>query len=498
MVAAGLSANGLQPLLLQGDPTGTSWHLVDVSISPAAVPSGVQAGTAASALAEMWGSYQLHFVDQSLGFAAPDPMVGMGAVFPGELLRTTDGGRHWTTVQLPGGTPTGGLAFVSEKQGFATGMVSADRKSSHCPLDQIWSTTDGGSRWRPVAGTCSAYELTSLAFPSTSAGFAAGGQYLKFSGYGEELVVLKTTDGGRRWGRAYYASVPGPVALDINPFAEVAFFNPLDGLALDGGQTMGDNAPVGGHLWRTTDGGRRWSELGVKGLRLVLDRRGGAWVVGGQFGQGGDVLWRSVDRGSTWAPLGNPGRITVNAVAGYGTQMWVSTEAGDFLSDDGGRSWHSPPAAMQTALGSAGPGVPLEIAVGGTVVIGPGWAGGDGYWLSDDGGRTGTLRRLEALVPTGIGAIAFRDPRHGLAIGGGGSCSQPAPVLATSDGGAAGTASGTSPLPSAAWLTTILWRSPPVGPVTPTPLPSLGARGRRGRWSPRATLAAPFRLMPRR
>ena len=80
VVAAGLSANGLQPLLLQGDPTGTSWHLVDVSISPAAVPSGVQAGTAASALAEMWGSYQLHFVDQSLGFAAPDPMVGMGAV----------------------------------------------------------------------------------------------------------------------------------------------------------------------------------------------------------------------------------------------------------------------------------------------------------------------------------------------------------------------------------------------------------------------------------
>ena len=116
--------------------------------------------------------------------------------------------------------------------------------------------------------------------------------------------MLKTTDGGRRWGRAYYASVPGPVALDINPFAEVAFFNPLDGLALDGGQTMGGNVPVGGHLWRTTDGGRRWSELGVKGLRLVLDRRGGAWVVGGQFGQGGDVLWRSVDRGSTWAPSG--------------------------------------------------------------------------------------------------------------------------------------------------------------------------------------------------
>ena len=436
VVAAGLSADGLRPFLLVGNGAGTSWHLVHMSISAAAVPTGVQAGMAASAVAQIWGSYQFHFVDQSLGFGAPDPMVGDGTVFPGELLRTTDGGRHWTKVELPGGTPTGGLAFVSDQQGFATGMVSANRRSVHCPLDQIWTTSDGGSRWQSVAGTCSAYQLTSLAFPSASTGFAAGGQYLKYSGYGEELVMLKTTDGGRRWGRAYYASVPGPAALDINPFGEVAFFNPSDGLALDGGQTMGGNAPVGGHLWRTTDGGRSWSELGVKGLRLVLDGRGGAWVVGGQFGDGGDVLWRSVDRGRTWAPLGNPGRVTVNAVAGYGDQMWVSTEAGGFLSDDGGRSWHLPPAAMQAALGGAGPDVPVEMAAGGTVVIGPGWTGGDGYWLSGDGGRSGTLRRLGALDVTGIAAIAFRGPRQGLAIGGGGSCSQPAPVLATSDGGA--------------------------------------------------------------
>ena len=227
--------------------------------------------------------------------------------------------------------------------------------------------------------------------------------------------MLKTTDAGRRWGRAYYASVPGPVALDMNPFGEVAFFNTLDGLALDGGQTLGGNAPVGGHLWRTTDGGRSWSELAVKGLRLVLDGRGGAWVVGGQFGQGGDVLWRSLDGGRTWAPLGNPGRVTVNGVAGYAAQMWLSTEAGGFLSGDGGQTWHRPPAAMQAALGSAGPDVPVEMAAGGTVVIGPGWAGGDGYWLSGDDGRTGTRRRLRALVATGIAAIAFRDTRHGLA-----------------------------------------------------------------------------------
>ena len=115
VVAAGLAADGLRPFVLEGDRSGTSWRLVNVSISSAAVPPAVQAGMAASALAQMWGSYQFHFVSQSLGFAAPDPMVGQAAVFPGELLRTTDGGRYWTAVQFPGGAPTGGLAFVSEK-----------------------------------------------------------------------------------------------------------------------------------------------------------------------------------------------------------------------------------------------------------------------------------------------------------------------------------------------------------------------------------------------
>jgi hypothetical protein len=435
VVAAGLSGDGQRPFMLERTTSGAPWHLVGVSVSNAAVPPVVQRGQVASAIASLWGSYQFHFLNRSVGFAAPDPMVGQ-SFLSGVLLRTTDGGRDWAPVRLPGGTPTGGLAFLDAKRGFATGAVNGTDRSKSCPLDQLWATSDGGSSWRAVPGTCTGYQLTTLDFPNATTGFAGGGQYLKYSGYGQELGIMRTTDGGRRWTWVYRASVPGAIALDINPFGEVAFFDSSDGLALDGGQTTGGDGPVGGHLWRTSDGGRHWVQLNVTGLRLVLDGPDGAWLVGGQIGEGGDVLLRSLDRGRSWAPVGNPGYVKINALAGYGSRLWVSTEAGSFSSYDGGHHWSLPPPAMQDAEGSTWPVTPVELAAGGTVLVGPGWAGDDSYWLSGDGGRSGKLRKLPETASAGVAALVFDSPTQGMAVEGGGSCSQPATVLATDDAGA--------------------------------------------------------------
>ena len=435
VVAAGLSGDGQRPFMLERTTSGAPWHLVGVSVSNAAVPPVVQRGQVASAIASLWGSYQFHFLNRSVGFAAPDPMVGQ-SFLSGVLLRTPDGGRSWALVRLPGGTPTGGLAFLDAKRGFATGAVNGTDRSKSCPLDQLWATSDGGSSWRAVPGTCTGYQLTTLDFPNATTGFAGGGQYLKYSGYGQELGIMRTTDGGRRWTWVYRASVPGAIALDINPFGEVAFFDSSDGLALDGGQTTGGDGPVGGHLWRTSDGGRHWVQLNVTGLRLVLDGPDGAWLVGGQIGEGGDVLLRSLDRGRSWAPVGNPGYVKINALAGYGSRLWVSTEAGSFSSYDGGHHWSLPPPAMQDAEGSTWPVTPVELAAGGTVLVGPGWAGDDSYWLSGDGGRSGKLRKLPETASAGVAALVFDSPTQGMAVEGGGSCSQPATVLATDDAGA--------------------------------------------------------------
>ena len=438
VLAAGASASGTGPFLIESENDGASWHFQDVSVSPAVLSSASSGHEAALEIGQIWRMDQFHFVNRSLGFAAPDSMFGEASAPPGELLRTTDGGRYWAPVTLPSGTPTGGIAFVSSKRGFATGY-------GHCG-GEIWATSDGGSTWHVVAGSCTGDGLTSLDFPTGTVGFAVGGQYLKFAN-NQDLVVLKTTDAGRRWVTVYKNSVPGSSALDANPFGEVAFFDDEDGLALDGGQTMGGNGPVGGHLWRTTDGGRHWSELGVTGLRLVLDGRNDAWLVEGGAGGGGDVLWRSLDRGGTWSPVGNGSLVGVEAIAGSGARLWVWTEAGGFLSADGGRTWKVPPAAMEKALTSTWPGVPVQLAADGTVVVGPGWAGDDSYWLSSDGGLTGRLFSLPALAKVGMTAISFSDPQHGLALGSPYGCDQ-AQVLATSDGGTRWRQVGTTDLGS--------------------------------------------------
>jgi photosystem II stability/assembly factor-like uncharacterized protein len=435
VVAAGLSDNGQRPLMLFAGKSGAPWHLVGVSVSRSAVPADIARGQVASAIASLWGSYQFHFLSASIGFAAPDPMVGQGTFLPGVLLRTSDGGRTWAPAKFAGGTPTGGLAFIDAKRGFATGAVDDSLRSRPCPLDQLWATSDGGSSWQAVLGTCTDYQLTSLDFLDARTGFAGGGQYLKYSGYGQELALLGTTDGGRHWSWLYRASVPGAKALDVNPFGELAFFNAEDGLALDGGQTVGGNAPIGGHLWRTSDGGRHWQELSVTGLRLVLDGPSCAWLVGGRTGEGGDVLWRSLDRGRSWEPVGNPGYVKVSALSGYGPRLWLSTEAGDFLSYDGGAHWAVPPAGLQDVVASTWPSTQVELGADGTVLVGPGWAGDDTYWLSSDGGRSGKFRKLPALALVGIAALAFDNPAQGMAVGNG-TCSQPARVLATRDAGA--------------------------------------------------------------
>ena len=432
IVAAGSTAEG-RPFLLKSDADGDRWQLQAVSLSGVVLPTGVYQQAAGPEEAELWATYRFDFVTPSLGFAAPDPMVGQATFLPGQLLRTTDGGRHWAAVRLPDGVPTGGIDFVSARAGFATGTEDVAGQSARCRA-RLWATTDGGAKWRPVAGTCTGYELSGLDFVSPTTGFAVGGQYLKYSGYGQEEVVLKTTDGGGQWRLAWRATIASPNDLDANFFAQVGFFSPEVGLALDGGMTAGANGPVGGHLWRTVDGGRAWAELPEQGLRLALDGPDGAWLVEGKSGQEGDVLWRSLDRGRSWSPVGNAERVSVNAVSGYGSDLWVSTEAGDFLSYDGGRSWRRPPSAMEAAEGGTWPQTAVQQARGGAVIVGPGWAG-DGYlWLSSDGGRHGTLRRLPLASVGGVGALAFSDARHGLAVGLAGP-DQLSVVVATADGG---------------------------------------------------------------
>ncbi len=441
VVAAGVGRRG--PLLVESADGGDSWHEVPVAISlPTATARAAQGGGAAW----YWATSTLYFANQRVGFAYPNAMYGEDAASPGLLFRTTDGGRRWAPVPFPGGTPSGGLAFVDATHGFATGLsaLSATGSELRRCTSQIWRTSDAGASWRAVPGTCAGYMLTSLSFPTPGRGYAGGGNYAKY-GLAPQLAVLSTADGGRRWSQVFAtaksAAVPGEGYG--GPFGELHFYDATHGVALAGGCTMGANGPCQGQVWWTSDGGRSWSAQDERGSQLAVAGHSGAWLAGGT--PGSNVLWRSGDGGRSWAPVASTGKARLSGLLAAGEQLWVGTEAGQFISEDGGQAWHSVPAAAIAAEGGPLGGPVAELGASGLVVV---QTGVSTVWVSDDGGRTGQAFAIAGLGEAGTSAVSFANSEDGLALGEG-SCAAFKPVtppisfplrrstvVATDDGGA--------------------------------------------------------------
>jgi photosystem II stability/assembly factor-like uncharacterized protein len=143
------------------------------------------------------------------------------------ILATADGGAHWQ-VQLSGDVNLTGVDFVNAQDGWAVGNTS------------LLTTTDGGTHWTALPEPCPLFR--SVHFISPSTGFAvAGGE--DDGGYNPAMpdqggVVLTTSDAGRTW---------RPMAAPGNA-QSVCFSDPVHGW-------LG----AAGRLYRTVDGGARWS-----------------------------------------------------------------------------------------------------------------------------------------------------------------------------------------------------------------------------------------------
>ncbi|MFC7527285.1 WD40/YVTN/BNR-like repeat-containing protein [Actinoplanes sp. GCM10030250] len=246
--------------------------------------------------------------------------------------------------------------------------------------------------------------------------------------------------------------------------------------------------PGRGPSWQLKDTG---VTAGFRGLAPVSAKV--AWVAG----SAGTVL-RTVDGGRTWASVGPPGaaalqfrdieatdaRHATALTIGYGEESriyatsdggrsWTETFRNDdptafydcltfsdrrhglaladpvggkfriLATDDGGRSWQVRPT---TGMPDALPGE-FAFAASGTCLVSAGrhaWfaTGGDAtarVFHSRDGGRNWTV--IDSPLPSGptkgIYSLAFRDTRHGLAVGGDYDAPAPAPdgSAVTRDGG---------------------------------------------------------------
>jgi photosystem II stability/assembly factor-like uncharacterized protein len=210
-----------------------------------------------------------------------------------ELVRTTDGGRTWTDV-----TPLAAAALLSMPD----------------VLPPVLLARDGEHAWLAICCTGQT---------DTSAGMLT--------------EVFSTSDGGRTWtesGPLHGPAYGGPQSL--------SFTGPDDGWLL----LITD--PAGpyrfGQLYRTDDGGRRWTRLAADvppscEALLTAATTSVAWIVCGLPGP----LLISRDGGTRWVPQPLPGSAVGGVPQFFGQTGFLTAGSSLLVTHDLGRTWRRLP-----------------------------------------------------------------------------------------------------------------------------------------------------------
>jgi photosystem II stability/assembly factor-like uncharacterized protein len=262
-----------------------------------------------------YGLTDIAFADADHGWATGYDNLTSQAV----ILRTVDGGRHWTT-RSPASWDTymtSSLALLDTRRVWAVGS-EGDSESA------IVKTTDGGGHWNWQDSGTVQY-LEGVDFVDAFHGWLVGSRG----------TLLRTTDGGRAWTGARGVADADLWSVD---FAD----------ATNGWITGGDGATSTGFIRHTSDGGASWTtQATVAGsviykIRALSDTQ--AWAVGGSPVAGAGVILHTADGGATWqtqyvgpAVPWLSGESFVDPSTG-----WVVGERGTVLhTSDGGRHWTS-------------------------------------------------------------------------------------------------------------------------------------------------------------
>ena len=226
------------------------------------------------------------FVDRLHGWLA----IGLGAAAGSEAIAidaTSDGGATWRLIAESdppsGGLGSSGIAFGCDKGEVAFGSPTVGILPTSCATDQQYAyrTTDGGRRWTSVelpamAGVFQAFFLAPIFLDGADAVMAGG----------HELAV--THDGGASW-TAH--SLPGTGTIDFeSPLSGWQLDEQHLYATPDGGRTWhvtGSSLPFRGtdltlqflgrgiglawgfaqtSAYRTDDGGKTWRSVAPSGL----------------------------------------------------------------------------------------------------------------------------------------------------------------------------------------------------------------------------------------
>ena len=242
----------------------------------------------------------LSFVDDQRGWMEP---VSPNAP-EGELLGTSDAGRTWALlasgppgqIRQPALPCLAPIRFVSAAVGWM----------GRCGTGRVFSTHDGGRRWRPVAirfadSSRARFDLPWLDGSAGVMSATLGTRPPTEAAATKDVAFFDSRDGGRDWSLRStrpVASCPlaAYVSADLWP---TAIAN-----ARVWWVVAGHNHPT---VQVTADAGRRWRIVTARGLPTepcsVMSVSAAsarvAWVVA-RDGPGTTALFETVDGGSTW------------------------------------------------------------------------------------------------------------------------------------------------------------------------------------------------------
>lgn len=271
----------------------------------------------------------------------------------GLVLKTSDGGAHWSCVLRADQLELVGLDFVDAQNGAAISDGGV-----------LFTTTDGGATWKAsnqvdlftpkhsiatpdTAAAQQVYEeIDGIAFSGEKNGWAFGARQESKPGNKPNRlsvvtipIVLRTTDGGATWKETKVADSFPDVTLKRAKFVD----------AQNGWITGGDiDEDEVGVAYRTTDGGTTWKDVTPNNKQVpsdvsFLDATHG-WLVGTIADESGESgvseVFTTTDGGAAWKSIAKiPASIRGMQFVDAQTGWAVGANGKIFRTTDGGVTW---------------------------------------------------------------------------------------------------------------------------------------------------------------
>lgn len=244
-----------------------------------------------------------------------------------QLLKTTDGGTTWNSIQTL--YPSGywrSIFFISSSEGVVGGYNGVSK------------TTNGGTSWTYTdlktqfgLGPSDYFYINSIQFIDALNGW----------GVGSNGVVIKTTDGGTTWSRLGYKTGL-PKVTDVDLYS-VWFVN----------SSIGYTGGLDGMLLKTTNGGTNWTDISNGAVTnnindITFTSATNGFLVQPNFN---GSLFSTTDGGTTWTKSTVPGTNNLISSVDFvdANNGWAAGTYYDFTTSsypalilktyDGGQTW---------------------------------------------------------------------------------------------------------------------------------------------------------------